>query len=615
MPSFINWLFRLIPTNPICMRLVSGGSKRTRHLYLRAGYLAVMTVTLLIQFIGVAGSSGSLRSLAKAGANAFEIVAYLQLGLICLLAPIFMAGAIAQEANPRTWDILLTTPLNSLQVVLGNLMGRLFFILALLVSSLPLFAVTQYFGGIPGRSIFASYGIAAAAATVVGAIAIALSVSRQAGRRAVFLFYICVVIYLGLTWSADWYLRPVAAGFTTWATPLNPFLAQEVLINYTTYRAHETTALVGANWLTRQWLGNPVMSYCALSLLVSVVLIAWSTLALRVIGQRAGQAPRYLRFLQRMTAFKMDGRRGRTVWKNPIAWREATGKRNKMSRLLARYGFVGIGLLVAIVALGVFHTGRMSAASFQQTLLTILATEVAIIALTALNISATAISREREDGTLDLLLTTPLTASYYLSGKLRGIISFLLPMLAVPIITVALVAAYILAGGLGTTNPINVTAMANTKLVTLPLLLPEGAIILPAVLVPFIAFCVMVGLQWSLKSKGTIGSVLAAVSVVVAAVGVLTLCGQVAGQGIKILGAVMVPLSPTTAVWAIIYPQQVMPDSIDGQNPWGGRIALMIGSVVAAMAYTLVVYGIHKAVLGPGGRNFDMTVRRLAGTH
>ena len=44
--------------------------------------------------------------------------------------------------------------------MLGNLFGRLFFVIALLFSTLPLFAVTQYFGGVPGESIFASYAIA-----------------------------------------------------------------------------------------------------------------------------------------------------------------------------------------------------------------------------------------------------------------------------------------------------------------------------------------------------------------------------------------------------------------------------------------------------------------------
>src|ERR1044071_6509394 len=155
MPVFVNWLLRLLPTNPICMRLVQGGSRRMRHLYIRMGYLAAMIAVLLLVLMSEVGSGSlSLRNLANGGATMFQWVSYLQVGLICILTPVFMAGAIAQEANPQTWDILLTTPLNSLQIVLGNLFGRLFFVLALLFSSLPLFAVTQYFGGVTGASIF-----------------------------------------------------------------------------------------------------------------------------------------------------------------------------------------------------------------------------------------------------------------------------------------------------------------------------------------------------------------------------------------------------------------------------------------------------------------------------
>src|SRR5688572_29335438 len=231
MPVFVNWLLRLLPTNPICMRLVQGGSRRMRHLYIRSGYLGLIIVVLLFVLIGELGGGGSisLRNLATSGAKMFQWVSYLQVGLICVLTPVFMAGAIAQEANPQTWDILLTTPLNNLQVVLGNLFGRLFFVIALLFSSLPLFAVTQYFGGVPGDSIFASYAIAGASALIVAAIAVTLSVTRTAGRRAVFVFYISVIMYLFVTYAADLSIRsgaPAGAGayHTTIATPLNPFL-------------------------------------------------------------------------------------------------------------------------------------------------------------------------------------------------------------------------------------------------------------------------------------------------------------------------------------------------------------------------------------------------------
>ena len=216
MPAPIEWFLSLLLTNPICVRLIQGGSTRSRHLYLRSGYLAILIASLLLALIGPAAS---LRELAQRGASAFTIVAFGQVLLICLLTPVFMAGAIAQEANPRTWDILLTTPLNSLQIVLGNLFGRLFFILALLFSSLPLFLFIQSFGGVPGDSIVLSYLVAGCSALVVAAVAVTLSVTRTAGRRAVFAFYVSVVIYLFLTWLIDNRLRtPVSVGSLASAT-------------------------------------------------------------------------------------------------------------------------------------------------------------------------------------------------------------------------------------------------------------------------------------------------------------------------------------------------------------------------------------------------------------
>ena len=152
----------------------------------------------------------------------------------CVCSPPFSWPAIAHEANPRTWEILLS-PLNSLQIVLGNLFGRLFFILTLLIASLPLFMVLRFFGGVPGDSIVGSFLISASTAVAVASIAVTLSVTRSGGRRAVFVFYAGVVIFLFATYALDQLLRSSIPGgdgaqWTTIMTPLNPFLALEVLL-------------------------------------------------------------------------------------------------------------------------------------------------------------------------------------------------------------------------------------------------------------------------------------------------------------------------------------------------------------------------------------------------
>ena len=47
MPIFLRWLFRLGPMNPIAVRLVQNASRRSKHLYVRSAYLAVLILVLL----------------------------------------------------------------------------------------------------------------------------------------------------------------------------------------------------------------------------------------------------------------------------------------------------------------------------------------------------------------------------------------------------------------------------------------------------------------------------------------------------------------------------------------------------------------------------------------
>ena len=182
------WLWRLIPGNPQVVRIVQGGSRRTQHALVRMGYLGALIALVTIGMLSAGGLGGSvdLNDLAKAGSQVFRVISYGQVILVCLLAPVFMAGAIASEQSGKTYNILLTTPLSNLQIVLGSLLGRLFFILTLLLSGLPLFAVMLVFGGVPVGSIFVAFAVAGLTALFVGAVAVVLSVMRAGGRKAVF---------------------------------------------------------------------------------------------------------------------------------------------------------------------------------------------------------------------------------------------------------------------------------------------------------------------------------------------------------------------------------------------------------------------------------------------
>src|SRR5213082_245361 len=236
------YLWRLVPANPILLRVVEAGGKRRRDLFVRCGYLALLILVVIFALVGAGSmSTGSLGELAKVSAKMFQQMSYLQLGLVALLAPVFTAGAITQEKDSQTYDILLATPLTNGQIVLGSLLSRLFFVIALLISGIPIFSITQIFGGVAIRSIVMSFLIAAATTFITGSLAMAIATFKVGTRRTIFSFYLFIVIYLVggfLLDRLDFFhfdvkldAQTTARSGTSWLTGIHPFLALRTLFH------------------------------------------------------------------------------------------------------------------------------------------------------------------------------------------------------------------------------------------------------------------------------------------------------------------------------------------------------------------------------------------------
>lgn len=610
MHPLLTWLWTLVPANPVVVRTVQGASRRLPHLWIRMLYLgaliALVGLGLLVR--GGLKPSISLSELAKAGTMMFGFVSYAQVALICLLAPLFMAGAIAQEQAGKTYEILLTTPLTNLQVVLGALCGRLFFVLALLASGLPLFAVLLIFGGVPVSSVFVSFATAALVALLVGSVAVTLAVLQTGGRKAVFVFVVAIAAYLVAAYVVDVnLLRSRAPGITTWLTPLHPLLVLESRLNTANYKPPDAETLAAHGPLLRLYLGRPFTAFALLTSIASLVLVAWSTLYARRIVQLSGSAT-WLRRWLRLDAGGERAHPPRPVRGNPIAWREAHTRGNRTGSIVARWGFAITALLAAIVALGLYHGGVIDKNTFRVTLMALLLVETAVIVTVAIYMSAGSVSGEREDGTLDLILTTPITPRRYIWGKLRGLVRFLVLLLAAPLLTSVVVATYSLVGQwLGWSTATVTDTVVGTK-VTHALMLPEVPILLAAMLVPFVAVCVMVGMNWSLKSRGVLGAVVYTVSIIAVFCLVMGMCGFQMVQNVAFVGPILSSFSPATHMLVLIDPWLYIRGFARDAAP--GRVTLFLAALLSAAGYGAIVHGMLLSMV----RGFDLTIRRLSGT-
>ncbi len=248
--------------------------------------------------------------------------------------------------------------------------------------------------------------------------------------------------------------------------------------------------------------------------------------------------------------------------------------------------------------------GRISARETRQFLLGLVILEFAVILLVVTNTAASTVTREKEDGTLDLLLTTPITSRYYIWGKLWGLVSFVIPLIAVPVLSCAIFVVCDLVRALGSSGP-------DFRWIVFP----EAIIILPATLIIVSAFGAIVGMQMSLRLRTTVRAVMGSAGVVIGLCAMLGFCGnmvvsmrgELAGAGLAFAS-----FSPFTVITLLIDPWQFGGRTFDAASSTGdvsaARITILVFSLLSACAYAAGVYAMYRSMV----KNFDMTIRRQA---
>src|SRR5436305_15217576 len=91
-----NYFWRLIPANPILVRVVQAGGKRKRDLLIRCAYLGILLFLVIFLLLQSAGSlaNASLSDLSKQYSEIFYYISYVQLHLVATLVQHLPSGAI-----------------------------------------------------------------------------------------------------------------------------------------------------------------------------------------------------------------------------------------------------------------------------------------------------------------------------------------------------------------------------------------------------------------------------------------------------------------------------------------------------------------------------------------
>jgi ABC-type transport system involved in multi-copper enzyme maturation permease subunit len=93
----------------------------------------------------------------QAGSVLTPVLIYVQMGLICLIAPTFSASAISSEREQQTFDLLIASLAQPSTILFGKVGAALSYLFLTLFGSLPLIALTYSLGGVALRDIAIAY--------------------------------------------------------------------------------------------------------------------------------------------------------------------------------------------------------------------------------------------------------------------------------------------------------------------------------------------------------------------------------------------------------------------------------------------------------------------------
>ena len=128
----------------------------------------------------------------------YTIIAVLEMCLILFIVPAFTSGSISGERERQTLEILLTTRLRPMDIILGKLESSISSLLLLVFSSLPILGIAFAVGGIRFIDLFQLMLLALVTAIFIGSIGIFFSaVSRRTTLATVYTYGFILIIILG----------------------------------------------------------------------------------------------------------------------------------------------------------------------------------------------------------------------------------------------------------------------------------------------------------------------------------------------------------------------------------------------------------------------------------
>ncbi|GAB4516844.1 MAG: hypothetical protein OHK0046_22800 [Anaerolineae bacterium] len=196
--------FRL---NPVMLKELRERMRGARAFVVITIYLGLMSAFAVLLYLiqrGVVQDNGSAVT-GELGRVVFRGIVGIELLLILFIAPAFTAGAVSNERERKTYDLLQITLLPKSSFIIGKLESALSYIFLLLLAAIPLQSIAFLFGGVSETELVLAFIILAVTAITLGTVGLFFSTTVDRTLTAsVRAYTVAFAVTVGL---------PIALGF------------------------------------------------------------------------------------------------------------------------------------------------------------------------------------------------------------------------------------------------------------------------------------------------------------------------------------------------------------------------------------------------------------------
>ncbi len=424
-------------TGPLFDKELRISSRRRRNYFLRFAY-----VILLITFVGAAwlsvdhlsGSNVYQKSrLAEIGQSIVMTIVLFQFFAAQIMAVILLSNSISDEIYHRTLGVLMTTPINSLQIIIGKLFSKMLQIIILLTISLPILAVIRVFGGVSWHYIISSFFITLTAAIFAGSISLVFSIKnvhsyvviiKTVFALGVFYFFLPIII-AGI-------FGHILISILVFGNSISnsPILHAFLYFNPIGTMSINTLIMLSPSSATTFYFW-PV--HCIIMLILSALILAFSVKVVRKVALRQilGELDLFSRLrlsFAKDKKNKLEEYTGsiREVAGPPVFWKEIRKPLIQgIDRTNNKIGFV-VTIISLFMTYLVCYASNCLKEGFVHTLYVVMFFIIGIIFNIVLSVSC--ITSEKESSAWPILLITPLSDWQILFGKALSIFYKCLPV-------------------------------------------------------------------------------------------------------------------------------------------------------------------------------------------